>query len=464
MGSHYRDENLPSHPMQRCDTRSDAQSTEAYMYGTPAFGSPSLTSATTPRMSTRHRHVEASCAVATPDSSRLGFLPLAEWDEYNSYDEDVPSRLRYSIEWKVAVNNKVVSKDTEQDVVLAPAVYWRMYLQPKVEKLVARKLPPGRQVEYDDTSVVASVNDRTERDLTKRFDDMHIDWPVVERQLLRWAELFRSGKKLRVDLSFNYIESAASTSANSTRGHKRGSSATQRMLADRASQLDAEQETGAGSSVWRDVYALMRCPGPPCDLGPYCWREPFGKKHYKLRTHHLKTLIELVQQGHVLNSHDDVPEDVRDQLYAEEHQRHGRRSTTNSATTPSFPPITITNVMPSQSHDSPLTVSASGTPVSEKRGFCRVSFDIPGPRDLAVMAYTEWQRSNVVDEAQQAEYQKACDVTLLEMLDLEQVHEDQDPDFYVRNGVKRGVARRFVSDIERWAGLYRSTYTREEGG
>jgi hypothetical protein len=101
--------------------------------------------------------VEASCRAITPDLSRLSFLPLAEWDEYNSYDEDTPSRLRYTIEWKVTVNNKVISKDTEQDIVLAPVVYWRMYLQPKVEKLVAKKLSYGRRVEHDDTSVVASV-------------------------------------------------------------------------------------------------------------------------------------------------------------------------------------------------------------------------------------------------------------------------------------------------------------------
>lgn len=29
------------------------------------------------------------------DPNKLGFLLLAEWDEYNSYDEDIPSRLRY---------------------------------------------------------------------------------------------------------------------------------------------------------------------------------------------------------------------------------------------------------------------------------------------------------------------------------------------------------------------------------
>ncbi|KAF2826602.1 hypothetical protein CC86DRAFT_405869 [Ophiobolus disseminans] len=63
----------------------------------------------------------------------LGFLPLAEWDEFNSYEEGTPSRLRYSIEWKVVVNNKVVAEDTEQDLVLVPSAHWHLCLKPKVE-------------------------------------------------------------------------------------------------------------------------------------------------------------------------------------------------------------------------------------------------------------------------------------------------------------------------------------------
>jgi hypothetical protein len=147
---------------------------------------------------TRRRTAEDGRGSTESDPNKLGFLPLAEWDEYNSYDEDIPSRLRYSIEWKVVVHNKVLAKDTEQDVVLAPAAYWRFCLKAKVEKLLSRKLPHGRHVKCDDTRVVASVNDRSERDLTKRFDDMDVEWSVVERQLIRWGELFRSGKKLRV--------------------------------------------------------------------------------------------------------------------------------------------------------------------------------------------------------------------------------------------------------------------------
>lgn len=36
-------------------------------------------------------------------------------------------------------------------------------------------------------------------------------------------------------------------------------------------------------------------------------------------------------------------------------------------------------------------------------------------------------------------------------LDLEQVYEDQDPKFFIKKGIKIGIARRFVEDIGKWA-------------
>ena len=50
--------------------------------------------------------------------------------------------------------------------------------------------------------------------------------------------------------------------------------------------------------------------------------------------------------------------------------------------------------------------------------------DIPGPRDAAVIAYSEWQQSNVIDKALKEEFRKACNATLDDGLDLEQVYED----------------------------------------
>lgn len=49
------------------------------------------------------------------------------------------------------------------------------------------------------------------------------------------------------------------------------------------------------------------------------------------------------------------------------------------------------------------------------------------------------------------EYLKACGITLAEGQDLELVYEDQNADLYISKGVKSGVARRFVRDIETWA-------------
>jgi hypothetical protein len=456
MSSSFREPDSLFGSTQPWDTFDDAQVIDERnrVASSPCVSQRTATSRTT------HRGAAEASRNHTPlDSNRLGFLPLTEWDEYNSYEEDTPSRLRYSIEWKVTVNNRVVAKDTEQDIVLVPAAYWHMYLKSNVEKLSSKKVAHNRNVEYDDTGVVVSVNDRSERDLTKRFDNMDIDWSVVEKQLIRWGELFRAGKRLRVELSFNYIDASSQLASTANRRNKRGSSATQRMLADRTSHIDDEQETSGSPSVWQEVYALMRCPGAPCNLGPHCWRDPFGKRHYKLRTHHLKALVGLVQGGHSIKSHDDVPEDIREQLYAEEHQRREQQTATTSAPTPSLPPISITNVMPSQPHESPMTkVSDNRDMTAVKQHPRSLDLDIPGPRDAAVIAYSEWQQSNVVDEALKDEFRKACVATLEDGLDLEQVYEDQDPSFFVSSGVKRGVARRFVSDIDGWAKRYKLSY------
>jgi len=256
-----------------------------------------------------------------PEPDKLRSLQLDEWDEHNSYEEEVPTCIHYSIEWKIAVNNKEVLKDTEQDLVLVPMAYWRMVLKPKLERLLRKKLPQNRHVRGDDTNIIVSVNHRSERDPIKRFEDIDVDWSIVEKRLIAWSDLFHSGRKLRVDLTFNYVDVHQSSANTPRRGNKRGTSATQTMLADRAARLNAEQETTGNPSTWREVYALMRCPGPLCNLGPHCWRDPFGKKHCKPGTHHLKALINFVEEDHVLRSHDDVPDDIREQLFAEERQR-----------------------------------------------------------------------------------------------------------------------------------------------
>ena len=172
------------------------------------------------------------------------------------------------------LNKKVISRDTEEDVALTPSAYWPVNLRPKLEKLLEGKTSRAGRVRSDDTSIVVSVNDRSQRDLTKRFENLNIDWTAVEKQLLRWGELFCRGKKLRLSITFKYIEDDRLPRSISGRVEKRGrSSVTKRMLNERDAQLDAEENASGEESVWRSVYNLT------CHLGQYCWQDPHGKKH-----------------------------------------------------------------------------------------------------------------------------------------------------------------------------------------
>ena len=93
-----------------------------------------------------------------------------------------------------------------------------------------------------------------------------------------------------MDLSFNYVEEGNQSVTTSWRkgSRKQASPVTQQMLHERTAQLEAEQDSSGQPSIWRNVYNLLRCPGPPCNLRPHCWRDPVGKRRYKLKTHHLR--------------------------------------------------------------------------------------------------------------------------------------------------------------------------------
>ncbi|KAF2179901.1 hypothetical protein K469DRAFT_797863, partial [Zopfia rhizophila CBS 207.26] len=53
--------------------------------------------------------------------AKLELLSLFEWDENIVYNKEPPSYIYYSIEWKVTLNKRLVTKNIEQDLVLAPS-------------------------------------------------------------------------------------------------------------------------------------------------------------------------------------------------------------------------------------------------------------------------------------------------------------------------------------------------------
>ncbi|KAH6667356.1 hypothetical protein B0J14DRAFT_435731, partial [Halenospora varia] len=66
---------------------------------------------------------------------KLGFCQLRDWDEGRTYDERPSKHIHYSIDWSFKIHNRVQSKNTELDLVLVPASYWRLFLKPKLEQV-----------------------------------------------------------------------------------------------------------------------------------------------------------------------------------------------------------------------------------------------------------------------------------------------------------------------------------------
>lgn len=381
----------------------------------------------------------------------LRLLQLEEWEDGHLYNENPPSSIHYAVEWKVTHseknkrNKKVVSRDTEQDVVLAPAAYWTQILQPKVKRVLRKKVGPEGRPRPEETVVIVSVNDRAERKLTKQFEGLNVEWSTVEAQLVAWGDRFRDGKKLGVDLTFHHVDHVSVPKDGPSGRNKRGrQSATQRMLTELDEQTERDQGSGQGA-VWRQVYELMRCPGPPCHLGPHCWRDIAGKKHYRLLTHQLKRLVRYKEEGNKLENHTDVPEDVRQELYAEEQQRFEHQQKSKHAPTSSVPPIQITNVLPGQDpttgRTSPIRQSVVARPERLR---------IMGQRDVVVQEYTDWQRSQVLSDDLKTQYSKAGSAVLKHGWDLEQLHRRKNTKFMVDEGILEGIAERFVEDISEW--------------
>jgi hypothetical protein len=59
-----------------------------------------------------------------------------------------------------------------------------MFLQPKLDALLSKKINNSKCIRPDDSNMVVSVNERLERNLIRHFDEVQVDWLVVEKQLL----------------------------------------------------------------------------------------------------------------------------------------------------------------------------------------------------------------------------------------------------------------------------------------
>ncbi|KAH6653382.1 hypothetical protein BKA67DRAFT_319170 [Truncatella angustata] len=231
--------------------------------------------------------------------SSLPLLQLADWDKNKSYDDEIPTCIHYSIEWKMLYRKKKVFQNTEPDLVLAPGAYWIKFMKPKLENLAAKKLPGNVHVE--DTQVVAIVQDRSVRNLVTNHDCLDIRWVDIEKQIRGWSRQFEDGRSIRLEMIFAYVDNDDDGPSNDVPAQGRGrgrarASATKSMLAARATQIQAEESSGK-PTIWVAVYQITRCPGPPCHLDPHCWQDHETKKHYRMKSHNFRATIKWIEEA-----------------------------------------------------------------------------------------------------------------------------------------------------------------------
>lgn len=104
-------------------------------------------------------------------------------------------------------------------MVLAPGDFWEVQLKSKVDAAVLKKLPGDKYIP-DEAFAIVSVNDRAEDDLELSFPDCVIEWHAIEKQLVDWNHLYRSGKRLKIKMELTYTlsEAASEEEARSRQG------------------------------------------------------------------------------------------------------------------------------------------------------------------------------------------------------------------------------------------------------
>jgi hypothetical protein len=155
----------------------------------------------------------------------------------------------------------------------------------------------------------------------------------------------------------------------------------------------------------------------------------------------IESLAEYAQEGHILKLHEHVPMDIRQKLYDREKEslKTHKKATTSVANLPI--PITIT-VLPAPAGIPAPDMPSKSTPLDR--------LDIPGPLEDQVEGYSTWHESRVKTEGWKAACRKACAVMIKHGVDLNQIRRDPDPQFLINEGVLKGTAKRFVSDIDYW--------------
>lgn len=350
----------------------------------------------------------------------------------------------YTVVWKLQIRKgrtMTLTGDTVEDVNVPSGTFWSNTLQPELFDVVAEKAPDP-QYKPDETRITISTSKRSQRDFQKRFRGLNIDWNLVENKLQSWSN---QGNSLTVEICFIYKEIQLDIT---NKVSKIGRGATNKQLAAR-DKLIAQQEASGVRPVWKDVYEVFECSSVVCpNRGFSCWRDPSDKKHIKLDSDTMEKLVDFAEEGNKLETHDDVPERIREIIYRHKEEEIARRQLKRKASDPL--PTTIHICCPG--HQDRGCANSAGNP---QKAVCRAGpamLKFPMPMDEAPKSYCDWLCSQVTNSAWQAAYRLASQITVDKGYHLGRMYEAQavDAKMLVTYGVLPGIALQFVSRVKDW--------------
>lgn len=370
-----------------------------------------------------------------PDSNSFPNEPPEEERHLTpqSSDDESASIFNYTIIWKLQLRKGRVTKlteDTIEDVDVAPGAYWNETLKSELATVVKENVPDP-QYQPDETTITVSNSKRGVPPYTRRFPKLIIEWADVENKVRSWSNLDDS---LKVVISFIYKE----THPTSKKG-KAGRGATKKQFAA-LDKLVAQQEASGTRAIWKDVYELMECISATCtNRGFSCWR--YKDKHHKLDSDIMDRLVDRAEQGYRMDTHDDVPEDIRELIRTRENEEEARRKRKRKASDQL--PVNIRVFCHGHRDDG----SVDYTSDSQRE----LNFSVPD--DEAPIVYSDWLCAKITNEKWRTASQLANEVTVNKGYDLHWLYANQraGKDMLIANGVLEGVAARFVSWISRWA-------------
>ena len=335
------------------------------------------------------------------------------------------------------MNGKKVATETQQNLAVSPGEYYVHRLHARISKEIQHRTSRDKQYEPSDCSITISVDKRGEDDFVRCCSGHELPWLEAENQLRSWSKLFQTGKKLRVKLVFNFKLAGDPQSASSGKGRGKRS-ATDRMLAEKEGQDNAEEAASGAPAAYKHVYDLLRCPAQHCTKGPYCFRDPSnGNRHIGVGRHFIRALQEHLRAGGSLQTHADIPQNIQQQI--REHDRQTRPLKMPALGQPQMH-YHITGPPPMTQVSDLDAIPAATTPFTEPLRF-------PEQHGEALKHYCEWHKKKEDRESGRQGYDLALKLSMDWITNLRHIHTAKNVDKFVNGKVPEAIAWLWVYEI-----------------